>query len=369
MSAASRTPGFFTHRSRRLWHLPFVLALLLPVAIIAAACKEDGDGDGAVAGVQAPAGDGEGSVADLVARASQSVVRVGVNCQDERARNCQGTGSGWVLDDRGHIVTNNHVVTLGGSQQAGRITISTFEGEQLEAEIVGRDPRTDLAVLKIDEGKLKPLPLGDLEETRIGEFAIAIGYALDLGNSPSVTTGVVSAKERAINEPETSILGTIQTDAPINPGNSGGPLLNGRGEVIGVNTAGIQGAQGIGFAVGVDTVKVVTAELLENGSIERGFIGIAFEDVTAAEAEELDLPGEGGVRILEVVQGSPADQAGLEVGDIITKAGSRDVRASSDVSLAIVGKGAGETLTLEYVRDGDRESADVKLGQPAQASR
>jgi serine protease Do len=215
-------------------------------------------------------------------------------------------------------------------------------------------------VLEVDT-ELQPLELGNLDDTRIGSPVVAIGYALNLGGAPSVTTGVVSAKEREIQE-ASPILGALQTDAAINPGNSGGPLLNLRGEVVGVNTAINPGAQGIGFAVGVETVKAVVPELIESGLVTRGLIGVVgFEDVSPAMAEQLGFPLGAGVRILQVTPGSPAAAAGIEAGDIFTEVNNREVDAASDLPLAMIGTAAGEEIEITYYRDGQEQTASVVL--------
>jgi serine protease Do len=290
---------------------------------------------------------------------------VGVNCQPDAPSDCEGTGSGWLYDDQGHFITNNHVVTLDGQISNPRtVTITTVEGRVEEARVVGRDPQTDLAVLEGDPLQMEPLQLGSVEETRIGEPVIAIGYALDLGSSPSVTTGVVSAKERAILDPTTQIYGLLQTDAAINPGNSGGPLLDYGGRVLGVNTATIQGAQGIGFAISADTVNAVAEEILAKGFVDRGFIGVGFQEVTPGLAESLGLPVKQGVRIEQVVPNSPAATAGLEVGDVVVKVGGADIRFTSDLTLAVLKDSPGQQVEVEYYRGKDQHTAQVRLAEP-----
>jgi serine protease Do len=298
------------------------------------------------------------SVADIAEQARPSVVRVTTEA---------GTGSGWVLDSDGHIVTNNHVISVpgfAGQAEATNIVVTTDDGRELPAQVVGSDLRTDLAILRVDASDLEPLPLADLDEVRIGDPVVAIGFALDLGESPSVTTGVISAKERVIQE-QTGILGALQTDAAINPGNSGGPLLNLRGEVVGVNTAIDPGAQGIGFAISVETVEVISSELIENGQVVRGFVGIqGFEDVTPAMAEQFDLPVDSGVRLDVIVPGSPADIAGLQSGDVLVEVAGRTIEVSSDVPLAVVGHAPGETIDIELYRGSEKLTLPLTLGEP-----
>lgn len=325
------------------------------------ATAEGGDGNGATA---TPSSDGSASIPDIAEEAGRSVVRVGVDCRNGDPDQCAGAGSGWAVDGDGHIVTNNHVVTAGGRQPASNILVTTHEGRPFEATIVGRDPRTDLAVLRAEGAGLDPLPIANLDEARIGEPVIAIGYAFDLGASPSVTTGVISARERSIQEAQTAIFGLIQTDAAINPGNSGGPLLNLRGEVVGVNTAGLVRAQNIGFAVGADTVRLVVDEILANGDVVRGFVGIAFTDLTPSLAEQLDVGVEEGVVIQQVRPGGPADEAGLQEGDVITAIGEDEIINSSDLPLALIGLPPGEDVEVEYHRGREQQTTTVTLGEP-----
>ncbi len=301
------------------------------------------------------------SVADIAERAGVSVVQVNIYSAGTRDR--IGTGSGWAFDDADHFVTNDHVVSatdLFGSST--EITITTSEGRELPVEIVGRDTRSDLAILLVDGADLPPLPLGDLSQTRIGDPVVAIGYALNLGDSPSVTTGVISARERRIQE-TSAIFGALQTDAAINPGNSGGPLLNLRGEVVGVNTAIDTGGQGIGFAVSVDTVRVVARELIEKGRVERGFIGIEFEELTPAMAKELGLPFQRGVRVTNVLAGFPAEAVGLRVGDALVSVAGHRIEYTSHLALALVGHPPGDTIAIELYRDGETRTVDLTLAE------
>lgn len=291
------------------------------------------------------------------------------------------TGSGFVLDDDGYILTNAHVVD-GAREAAVRFT---EEGALVEAEIVGSDLSTDLAVLKVDpeeSPKLVALELGDSSKTRVGDPVIAIGNPF--GYSRTVTTGIVSALQRQITAPNGfSIDDVIQTDASVNPGNSGGPLIDARGEVVGVNsqiaTGGTRGSVGIGFAVPVNTVKKIVPQLKENGKVERAYLGVTTTTVTADLAEDLNLPVEQGALVQEVVDGGPADEAGLRGGrtdlaqgiraggDIIVKVDGKDVERNSDVAEAILDNKPGDTVEVEYFRGDDRRTAKVELGARPQA--
>ncbi len=275
----------------------------------------------------------------------------------------EGVGTGFIIDNEGHIITNNHVVFIDGERPAQEITVTLSDGRQFRASLVGGDRPTDLAVLKIDADNLTPASLGDTAQLQVGDDVVAIGHALDLPGGPTVTRGVVSAKERLIQEDPFMIPGAIQTDAPINPGNSGGPLVNIYGEVVGITTQVIRGtAEGIGFAVSIDTAKPIAGELIEKGRVERGYLGINLINITPSIAEEFDLPVDSGVGIGSVQESSAADRAGLKAGDIIVGAAGEDIKNSGDLLKVLTEYRAGDTVTIEYYRDGDLQEAKVTLG-------
>jgi serine protease Do len=275
----------------------------------------------------------------------------------------EGVGTGFIIDEEGHIVTNNHVVFIDGESPARTITVTLSDGRQFQADLVGGDRPTDLAVLKIDADDLVPATLGDTAQIEVGDDVVAIGHALDLAGGPTVTRGVVSAKERLIQEDPYMIPGAIQTDAPINPGNSGGPLVNKYGEVIGITTQVIRGtAEGIGFAISIDTAKPIVSELIDKGQVERGYLGINMVNITPTIAKEYDLAVDSGVGVGFVQEGSPADRAGLIAGDIIVGAAGGEITNSGDLLNVLTDHRAGETITIEYYRDGDLEEAEVILG-------
>jgi S1-C subfamily serine protease len=275
----------------------------------------------------------------------------------------EGVGTGVIIDDEGHIVTNNHVVFINGERPAQKITVTLSDGRQFQASLVGGDRPTDLAVLKIDADNLTPATLGDTAQLQVGDDVVAIGHALDLPGGPTVTRGVVSAKERLIQEDPYMIPGAIQTDAPINPGNSGGPLVNMYGEVVGITTQVIRGtAEGIGFAISIDTAKPTVQELIDKGWVERGYLGINLINITPSIAEEFDLPVDNGVGIGFVQDGSPADRAGLRAGDIIVRAAGEEIKNSGDLLKVFTEHRAGDTVTIEYYRDGDLQEEQVTLG-------
>lgn len=306
------------------------------------------------------------TTAELVAYAEPSVVRIATGT---------GVGTGFVVDADGYILTNNHVIEdpLTG-RTASTVEVTLSDGATYEATVVGTDLRSDLALLKIDASGLKALPFADLDDVVVGQDVVAMGYALDLdggeGGAFSVTRGIVSQKNRAIRE-NTQILGAIQTDAAINHGNSGGPLLNLFGEVVGVNTAiapnpstGTQ-AVGIGFAVGSDVAQAVVAQLKGHGRVNRGFLSISgFESLRPAKARELGIPDEGGVILDVVTPGGPAASGGLRTGDVIVRIGEVDIDSEADLAVALIKHGAGETVTVEFYRDGTKETTEVTLGTP-----
>jgi S1-C subfamily serine protease len=290
------------------------------------------------------------------------------------------TGSGFVVDNDGNIVTNAHVV-----EGADSVTVRFKEdGEEVDAEVQGVDTSTDVAVLKVDpsdvDGDLIPLPLGDSSKLQVGDPVIAIGNPF--GFSRTVTTGIVSGLQREIIAPNGfTIPDVIQTDASINPGNSGGPLLDANGRVIGINsqiaTGGSgEGSVGIGFAVPVNTAKDLLPDLKAGESIQRAYLGVRMQDVTGQLVDELDLSVDYGAIVVEATEGGPADDAGLrgvdpdtgQGGDVILAIDGERMNGSDDVASAVAAKRPGDTIEVEYLRDGDRETKTVELTErPASA--
>jgi S1-C subfamily serine protease len=284
------------------------------------------------------------------------------------------TGSGFVVDDEGYIVTNAHVV-----EEAEEVGVRFEERDLVDAEVIGTDASTDLALIKVDpdDAALKPIPLGDSSKLNVGDPAIAIGNPF--GYDRTVTTGIVSALQRQIEAPNGfSIDNVIQTDASINPGNSGGPLLDASGRVIGINsqiaTGGSSGSVGIGFAVPVNTAKSVVPQLKEDGKVERAYLGITTAPVTTQLAEELDLPSDRGALVQEVIPDGPSDEAGIRAGDeetgagvsaggdLIVKVDGRDIEEPEDVAAAIADNEPGDSVTIEYFRRDERKTVEVELG-------
>ncbi len=265
-------------------------------------------------------------------------------------------GSGFVVDPAGYVVTNNHVV-----QDASEVRVTLDDGRNLEARIVGRDPRTDLALLKVEAGSALPfLNLGDSDRARPGDWVVAVGNPFGLGGT--VTAGVVSARGRNIGAgPYDDFL---QIDAPINQGNSGGPLFGLDGSVIGVNTAIYSpsgGSVGIGFAIPSNMVRTVVAQLRENGHVERGFLGATTQAVTPTLAEALRVPSSKGALVAEVTPDSPASRAGLQAGDVITSLDGHQVSDQRDLARSVAAVRPGTAVTLTVLRNGEPQELHATL--------
>ncbi|MDH3628378.1 MAG: trypsin-like peptidase domain-containing protein [Acidobacteriota bacterium] len=273
-----------------------------------------------------------------------------------------GEGSGFIISTDGYVLTNHHVI-----QNSARIRVSLENGRAYDAEVVGSDPSIDLALLKIDAGDhyLPTLPLGDSDAMRVGEWVLAIGNPLDFEHT--VTAGVVSAKGRRvpISGTDEGVARFIQTDAAINFGNSGGPLLDGAGNVIGINTAIRRSnfAEGIGFALPINHVRLVIDQLREYGEVRRGYIGIrmAAEGITEEVVDYFDLDTAEGVLIDEVVENGPADDAGLRRDDIVRKVNGVSIRDNSDLIWQISSIRPDETVKLDVLRDGKLRKLEVRL--------
>ncbi|HEY0834287.1 MAG TPA: Do family serine endopeptidase [Azospirillum sp.] len=269
-------------------------------------------------------------------------------------------GSGFVIDGSGHVVTNNHVVE-GGKD----ITVTLHDGTELPATIVGRDPKTDLALLKVTSDKDLPhLEFGDSDKARVGDWVVAIGNPFGLGGT--VTTGVVSARGRNINAGPYDDF--IQTDASINRGNSGGPMFNLDGEVIGINTAIYSpsgGSVGIGFAIPSNLARHVVAELKEHGTVERGWLGVRIQPVTPEIAEGLGLTKAKGALVAEVTPGSPAAKAGLKQGDVVTRFDGTPIDGVRDLTRRVADTAIGSDAKVEVVRKGKETTLTTRIEKQA----
>jgi len=271
-----------------------------------------------------------------------------------------GQGSGFIISSDGYILTNNHVVG-----EADKITVKLHDGREFDAELIGTDEKTDVAVVKIDGRSLPTLPLGDSDALKVGEWVVAIGNPFGLAET--LTFGIVSAKGRStvgINDYEDF----IQTDAAINPGNSGGPLINIKGEAIGINTAIFSksgGNMGIGFAIPINMAKIIKDQLIKTGKVTRGQLGVMISDLTQDLADYFGLDSTRGVMINEVLKGTPAEKAGLKVGDIILKINGRDIKNMGELRNTIAMLAPGTEVKLLILRDGKRRTVTVKIGELA----
>jgi serine protease Do len=255
-------------------------------------------------------------------------------------------GSGFVINTDGHLITNNHVV-----DGATEVRVKLSDGRELPARVVGRDPRTDLALLKVEATGLTAIPLGDSTALAVGEPVMAIGNPFGL--EQTVTTGIVSATGRVIGEGPYDDF--IQTDASINPGNSGGPLINARGQVVGINTAILSqsgGSVGIGFAIPVNLAKPVVTQLANSGQVVRGWLGVGIQPVTEELAKGFKLPGAEGALVTSVREGAPAAVAGLKAGDVIVEYDGRKVARAAELPRAVAETPVGRKVTLKVVRNG-----------------
>ncbi len=285
----------------------------------------------------------------------------------------EGVGSGAVVSPEGYILTNNHVV-----EGAEFITISMGNGEEIEAELIGTDPSHDLAVIKIPSGDLPVASMGDSEHLEVGQTVVAIGNPFSLERT--ATMGVISALERTLEADDGGLMtGLIQTDAAVNPGNSGGPLVNLKGEIIGINTAIISpvgGSVGIGFAIPINTAKRVMDELITRGKVANPYMGLFIASVEELPVERLGLSVDKGVIIIGLAPGGPAEKAGLkgsdrEVrvgrmeypvgGDIIVALDNQAIRSADDLIIYITGKEVGDEVEVKFVRDGAEKTVRVIL--------
>ncbi len=366
-----------------------LVVLIGGVALIETGVVEAGDGSDAPAVAPAalarPASDSTGlTVNEIYERDAEGVafIRAEVAQQTQspldlfpQQQQSVATGSGFLIDDDGHVLTNAHVV-----DGARKVEVELGGGDTQEAEVIGADPSTDIALLKVDDtGGIEPLELGDSSRVEVGDPVVAIGnpFALDR----TVTSGIVSALQRQIQAPNGfSISDVIQTDAAINPGNSGGPLIDGSGRVIGINSqieSQSGGNDGVGFAVPIETARDVVDQLLSDGEVRRAYLGITGGELTADVARALELPVDQGVLVERVLSGGPADEAGIEGatgettiggqayptgGDVITRVDGEEVSGMDEVISAVNEREPGEEIALTVLRDGEQRDVTVKLG-------
>jgi S1-C subfamily serine protease len=298
------------------------------------------------------------AVIDVVDRVGPAVVRIDIVADDKRRHG--GTGSGVIVAPDGLVLTNSHVV--GGSS---RVNVTTTDGRTLTARVVGNDPDTDLALVRVDSAVTLPAgTLGDSKTLKRGQLVIAIGNPL--GFESTVTTGVISALGRSLRAQSGRLIDdVVQTDAALNPGNSGGPLVSSRGEVIGINTAVIMGAQGICFAVASNTANFVLGELVRHGHVRRAYIGVAAQHsaIPRRLRHTAGVTQANGVMVASVESGSPAEQAGVRPGDIILALDGVTITGADDLIRLLAGEKIGRAVTLDALRNGERQRLSITPGE------
>lgn len=277
--------------------------------------------------------------------------------QTPRTHPSQGAGSGVIISEDGYILSNNHVV-----EGATEVSVTLANQQEYPAEVVGLDPKTDLAVLQIKAPKdLPKATLGNSENLKVGDWVVAIGNPFGLNHT--VTSGIVSAKGRVIGAGPYDDF--IQTDASINPGNSGGPLFNMKGEVVGINTAIIPQGQGIGFAIPVNTAKPLIPQLVEHGEVTRGYLGVNIQTITPELAKALEVAEQNGALVADVIADSPAQKAGIERGDIIINYNGQEIKDSHDLPAKVAATPVGEEVQLTVLRDGKEKQLLLSVGELA----
>lgn len=271
----------------------------------------------------------------------------------------RGLGSGIIFDSNGGILTNHHIV-----EDASRVEVVTTEGKKFKGEVLGSDAISDIAVVRVDGEDLPKVKLGDSDSLVVGQIAIAIGNPYGfLLPGPTATVGVVSALRRHIHIEDHLYEDLIQTDAAINPGNSGGPLVDSTGSVIGVNTANIPFAQGIGFAIPINSARRIAKEILQNGRVVRPYLGISGITLNRDIAESYELASENGVLVVKVGRGSPANQGGVSAGDVILEADKKPLKSWEDLQHTIQNKKVGENIELSIGRNSEQGTVTVVLGE------
>jgi serine protease Do len=289
----------------------------------------------------------------------------GMPQQDRSAERIdRGTGSGFVFNAQGLIMTNAHVV-----DKADQVTVLLKDGRQFKGKVLGEDPLTDIAVIKIEASNLPTVKLGDSKALQPGEWAIAIGNPLGLDNT--VTVGIISATGRSGSDIGISDrrVRFIQTDAAINPGNSGGPLLNAAGQVIGVNTAIIQGAQGLGFSIPIDSAQMIAQQLVKSGKVEHAYLGVQMADLTPElrnqlnQKSKLKIDAEQGVLVLKVMPNSPASAGGIKAGDLVQSIDNKPIRTTDDVQQAVEAVRPGGMITIQVKQQGQTRNLRITLSK------
>jgi S1-C subfamily serine protease len=302
----------------------------------------------------------EKDVVDLIEKASQSVVNVNTvrifRDVFYRVVPVQGMGSGFIIDNEGYVLTNNHVIA-----EAREITVTLSDSRVFQGRLAGTSRRADVAVIKIEGENLSPATLGDSDKLRVGQRVYAIGNPFGLVGGPTVTSGVISALNRTIHSEQGAFEGLVQTDAAINPGNSGGPLIDVEGKVVAINTAIIPFAQGIGFAVPINAAKAWTDDILLHGVVRKPWLGITGFTITRDVAAQYRLPVESGVLVVGVESDSPSSKAGMKKSDIILGMDGQKVGSIEDLQNVLKEKQPGEETELTVLRDSRQSQLRVIL--------
>jgi serine protease Do len=303
---------------------------------------------------------GEENIVELIEKASRSVVNVNTlrvfHDVFYQVVPVKGMGSGFIVDDKGYLLTNNHVV-----EQAERIAVTLADGHVFEGKLVGICRSADVAVIKIDGDNLTPAELGDSDKIRVGQRVFAIGNPFGLAGGPTVTSGVISALNRTIQSREGVFKDLVQTDAAINPGNSGGPLIDVEGRVVAISTAIIPFAQGIGFAIPINAAKACSKEIMLHGAMMRPWLGITGLNINREVARHYDLPVERGILVANIEPGSPASKAGISQGDIILEFDNGKVDRVEDLQGFLMERKPGDKAELTVQRGLRKGRLEVTL--------
>jgi len=302
----------------------------------------------------------EDTLISAVEKVSKSVVNVStvrlVNTGFFLTVPVKGVGSGIVIDENGHIITNNHVV-----EGTAKVEVTLSNGKMVPGRVLGADPSTDIAVIEVSTEDLTPAELGDADNLKVGQVVLAIGNPFGLAGGPTVTAGVVSALNRTIQSEKGVLEDLIQTDAAVNPGNSGGPLVDTRGRVVAITTAIIPFAHGIGFAVPINIAKQVAQDLMRYGKVIRPWLGIMGMDISKDMASHYGLPVESGVLVSRVVSRSPADHSGMDQGDIVVEIDGAPIKNMKELRKKILEKRPGDKLRMAVLRESRRYVLEATL--------
>jgi serine protease Do len=358
-------------KSRAFVLFAAVALLFAAGAVYLYAVDEDTGSDGVASTALAAPGDvpEDEPVARVAAQVEPSVVQVNVSGVQQTpfgAEEQEGLGSGVIYREDGYIITNNHVV-----ENASEVSVAFADGTTEEGEVVGTDPTTDLAVIRVDRDGLPAASFDDGRDLSVGQLAVALGSPS--GFQSTVTSGIVSGLGREFpasltgGRQESALVDLIQTDAPISPGNSGGALADRDGEVIGINVAYLPpnetGAESIGFAIPSYTVVSVADQLIEDGEAQHPYLGVSVSDLTPEVSDRFNVSAESGALVAEVEPGGPADSAGIEAGDVVTALGPAEVRSSGDLLSALRRYQPGDQIEITVLRNGEESSLDLRLGE------